>query len=158
MTAAPTAAPKKSRQGMSTTAKVFGLLLALLFVVVAGFVFSAWRELNRITPPAINPNPSGNQVEMLTPQGAGQNVPVFVPGSNNNVATQGASAVHTTPPSPTAATRPNPAKPAATANIEVPVLPINTEATAAAKPAAPPPAPSNTPAANKPKNTLDHLF
>ena len=97
MTAADNATAKPARKRISTTAKVFWILLALLFVVVAGFVFSAWRELNRITPPVANPADSTQQVEVLTPTGASQNVPTFVPGKNNTVATASAPAATAAP-------------------------------------------------------------
>ena len=70
MTAADNATAKPTHKRMSTTAKVFWILLALLSVVVAGFVFSAWRELNRIAPPVANPAGTTQQVEVLTPTGA----------------------------------------------------------------------------------------
>ncbi|MFD1245494.1 hypothetical protein [Paralysiella testudinis] len=157
MTAASKASAKPTRKRMSTTAKVFWILLALLFVVVAGFVFSAWRELNRIAPPVANPAAgSTQQVEVLTPMGASQNVPTFVPGKNNAVATASAPATTTTP----AAATPKPGTNTETALktgssniVETPLQPINVPA---AKPAATDKT-AEKPAA-KPKNTLDNLF
>ena len=153
MTAADNATAKPARKRISTTAKVFWILLALLFVVVAGFVFSAWRELNRITPPVANPADSTRQVEVLTPTGASQNVPTFVPGKNNTVATASAPAATAAPgttPKPSTA----PPLKTGTANMaETPLQPINV-------PPAKPAATDKTvekPAA-KPKNTLDNLF
>lgn len=161
-TATPTSAPKPIKR-MSTTAKVFLWLLALLFVVVAGFVFSAWRELNRI-PEAVNPTQTNNNVEVLTPNGAQTNTPLHIPTSTQNIPTQTTAE----PLTPTATLPANTAKPAATVDnatqAGTPILPTNTPATT-------PPSTTATPVAAKPaakaeaakpvkpnKNTLDHLF
>ena len=156
MTAADNATAKPTHKRMSTTAKVFWILLALLFVVVAGFVFSAWRELNRIAPPVANPAGTTQQVEVFTPTGASQNVPTFVPSTNNTTAATASAPATTTTAAP--ATKPNTNTGAAvktgTGNLfETPLQPIDVPA---AKPAATDKT-AEKPAA-KPKNTLDNLF
>ncbi len=163
-----TATPPRKR--MSTTAKIFLILLLLLTVVVAGFVWTAWRELNRIDPVAA---PAQNHtVEVLTPSGASQGTAGnYMPPPGQTAASAAAGSdvpaappvAGNTPPRPPAGkpADPKPGTGGATAEQqEVPLTPINVppkSANSGNKPADKPAARSkpNTPPANNP---IDNLF
>lgn len=155
MTAAPTAPPDKPRKSTSTITKVFWILLAVLFIVVAGFVFTAWHTLSQASPPAETPaQASGAAVEVLSPTGASQNVPTFTPGHTASAPTILPEVPAQTPAVTAAGSVPEARSPTATVSAnETPVLPTNT-----ASPT-PRPAPSDGNRPAKPQqNDLDNLF
>lgn len=123
------------KKGLSLFTKTILVLLLVLVIITAAFVYNAWHQLNLSNTQDINTSASEANVEILTPAGANNSntaSTIFVPpaetaseitpintGSSNNTAT--------------AASAPTPSdnSPAKELNnaAETPLLPVNTPPT-----------------------------
>lgn len=141
--------------------RFFAVSLLLLFIVVAGIAFVAWKTLNQADGSAQNGAQSASQpqtVEVWTPNGGTTTGPVYVPNNPPpaaSVPAEGNETVETPPDNPK-----KPKQPPAPADTpppgnagEVPLNPINGPVEVKPKPAKP--APGNNSGGG---GALDDLF
>ncbi|MCP2041960.1 cytoskeletal protein RodZ [Neisseria sp. HSC-16F19] len=113
--------------------RFFAVLLLLLFIVVAGIAFMAWKTVNQVDNSAQNGAQSASQpqtVEVWTPNGGQASGPVFVPNNPPpSASAPDATDVTEAPPEtqkkPKAPTAPADTPAAGNDGGEVPLKPIN---------------------------------